>query len=274
MEVIWSELVFGEAFYEGLKRKVGKRIINTEDAEEGVLYVVEKLAENDWARCKKFQGNSKPETFLFSVVHCLIGDFHRKIYGRQRPPEWLKRKGDLWIRIWNELCLKRQLPEALINMLCHDGSHEPTRVQTAIVTIKGKLPWCGYSNPPGDEPPEIVDPSPGPDSKVDEAMFEGLLEMCAAMLGGEHPDGVHAKLKTIGSAGLNDVVERFTISEEELLLLKMHFDDGLSFAEIARILKNVKAPAVRQKVTTVLTNMRQLLESVGVDSDTVESTLG
>lgn len=276
MEVNWARLVLSEQFYTNLQHRVSQHIFNPEDAEEGVLYVLEKLAENDWARCRKYSGQSKPETFLHSVVARLIIDFHRKTYGRKRPPEWLKRKGQLWVQIWERVCLKRQSAEALVTELCRNGDMEPEPVLLSIRTIKAKLPWCGVSDQPveldGDQ--ESGDDSLSPEIQLEKQLFADLLEISQAVLQGKDPSQLLLKVGTLGPQGLANGVNQLSFAPDDLLMVKMYFEEGLSFAAIGKIHNNVKPAAVRQKVVTVIETLRQFLASQGIDQTAIQSIMG
>lgn len=103
MDINWSKIFFATDFYRRLSKMAQTTIIDDVVAEEAVTFVINKISENNWERCQSYSGRSAPETFLQSVCSNLIIDFHRKVYGGERPPEWLKKRQNLGNRLERDL---------------------------------------------------------------------------------------------------------------------------------------------------------------------------
>jgi len=260
-EIRWSELVFSEAFFRRLKIIVGRLIVDETAAEETETYVIQCLAEDDWSRCRAYSGKSSPQTFLYSVATRLAIDHHRQRYGRQRPPTWLKRNGDLWVQIWNELCLKRRSPETIVDTLCENGSHDPESVRIAIRVIKGKLPWCGVSDwiPSDPDAGEHEDNS----STVESQGRQEAIGAAHLILGGSVDVGAdHSEVSRLNEiSGLLTTAE---ITPEEKLLLQLRYVEGLTCSAIARKI-NRKRQDVDRLLKQVLNRFRALLSTNGID---------
>lgn len=142
----WSEIVLQEKFLSAIDQLSKKRFGDETLAEESTSYVLEHLSEDNWKRCKAFQGRSKPSTFLISLTSNLIEEFARKKFGRLRPPVWLKEQGDLWVKIWQAICLERQLLQTVIDRFCHNTISPAKTIQAIVVTIKSRIPACGHSS--------------------------------------------------------------------------------------------------------------------------------
>ena len=122
-----------------------KRFNNETLEGECVNYVIEKLSEDDWCRCKEYKGMSKPTTFLFTLVSNLVEEFARVKFGRPRPPSWLKKQGELWVDLWKVICLERQLIPSVVDRFTYGGIRTVELVQAAIQVIKARIPGCGQS---------------------------------------------------------------------------------------------------------------------------------
>lgn len=141
----WPTLVLDKSFMESLDRMAKRRFGQDASAEECASYVLECLSENEWQKCRQFQGRSKPSTFLVSVSNNLIEEFSRKRYGRPRPPVWLKEQGDLWVKLWRTVCLERQLVPSVVERFCRDGIRTMDKVNSVIRVIKARIPNCGIA---------------------------------------------------------------------------------------------------------------------------------
>lgn len=261
-----------------MERMAERRFPDLVTAEESVTYVIEQISADDWARCEAFTGGSKPETFLYSVCSNLLEEFSRKRYGRARPPEWLKQEGELWVQIWRWLCLERDHPEAISDRLCDDGAREPGLIHNIMRAIKAKLPWCGVSSLPipaeyqdnDGNTVSVVDQvstSPAPLEAMTETVREDVLASLSALAGHEPPaalrdSAVHARLR-----------ESLALEDDELLLLKLHFQEGLSGLAIARLLGVPNHQPGRQ-IRKLLEKIRNVFEAEGITLDQLDPTSG
>ena len=270
MSTNWPELVFSEKFMAALEYHAAKRIKGDDSAkEEAVTYVIEKLSENDWHRCKTYKGDASPNSFLYALSGPLIIEYTRKRFGRVRPPEWLKREGKFWEQIWQEVCLNRLHEQTVIDRHCSDQKssdqqysgqkpnvREPFTVKNIIRTIKAKLPWCGVSNMPesmDDEANAEINFLPEGGTISDalrKESYEEFLQLAHLMLSDpsseeeqkEEQNGSHKA----ASEKICTLVESLEMTNEEQLMLRMHYVDGLSHSAIARALGVAKHIPVRQ----------------------------
>ena len=113
-------------------------------AEEAAAYVIQALSEDDWARCRQYKGNAKPETYLHTLANNAPEAFSRRRFGRVRAPKWLKREGPTWIELWKRLCMERQSTQQVLEAMRNSG-RDRERIRHMATTIKARLPWCGSS---------------------------------------------------------------------------------------------------------------------------------
>mgnify|MGYP000479858756 CR=1 FL=1 len=265
MSTNWSELVFSEKFMAALEYHAAKKIIGDDAAkEEAVTYVIEKLSEDDWHRCKNYKGDASPNSFLYALSGPLIIEYTRKKFGRVRPPEWLKREGKFWEQIWQEVCLNRLHEQTVIDRHCSDkkgsdqmcsgqdaNAREPFTVKNIIRTIKAKLPWCGVSNMPesmDDEANAEINYLPE-GGTISDALrresYEEFLQLAHLMLSDQSSEEQNDSHKE-ASKKICTLVESLDMTNEEQLMLRMHYVDGLSHSAIARALGVAKHIPARQ----------------------------
>jgi RNA polymerase sigma factor (sigma-70 family) len=270
MDIDWAQLVLNETFFQRINKLVRRSIFDECAAEEAFTYIIHTLSENNWEKCRGFSGKSAPENFLYSVSGNLIIDYSRKLYGRQRPPAWLQRKGQLWLSIWKELCLDRHPGEMVISRHFDSGFRDRDMLEQIVRTIKGKLPWCGES-----KRPESLDAEYGPDlnymlfergnqdSYRQEGFFQAL-EFAHLLLEGSDGATNQSVMSENESQVLSDVITSIKLTAEEKLILKMRFCDGMSFSAIARALDMAKhQPA--HLIKKILERVRERLIDSGID---------
>ena len=258
MSTNWPALVFSESFMTALNKHAGKKIVGDDTTrEEAVTYIIEKLSEDDWRRCKVHKGNSSPKTFLYILSESLLIEHTRKKFGRVRPPEWLKREGAFWIKIWQEVCLNRLHEQTIIDRHCFDQGNnvevkEPYTVKNIIRTIKAKLPWCGVSNIPESMDDEAntnkgyLQEGGTISDELRRESYDEFLQLAQLMLSDNSSTIDQHDNQNVTSKRICALVESLGVSNEQQLMLRMHYVDGLSHSAIARALGVEKHIPVRQ----------------------------
>jgi len=241
MDVKWSLIVFSPEFFDRLDKLAQKRFGDSVLAEEATTFVINELTANNWERCKKYTHQAKPETFLFSVASNLLEEFARKRFGRVRPPEWLKREGELWVNLWKQICLERKLTESVVDTHSRDPMRDKSQVRTIITVIKARLPWCGVKDAPvsmdqelGDDETTLKDfiaDDQSLEEQLDTRQLQEALHHVAALLNGdeEHTEQVNFEQ-------WQAVLQELNLDHEDRLLLKLYFSDALNFSTIAKMM--------------------------------------
>jgi hypothetical protein len=227
-------------------------------AEEAATYVIERLADNNWKRCSQFKGNSQANTYLRSLIVNLLEEFSRTRFGRQRPPAWLKRQGELWIKLWKQLCLERQpLPE-LLHRYEQTGLYQSGWIEQVVRVIKARIPSCGayhFNVHNMDDIPNLASSFidnqaiETPEDCLCKYQFELLAEtevflVLRAVLQEQPSSEIFSedsakKLNTdVGNADdkLTQLREALVLSDEEIVILRMIYADGLSKNAVSRAL--------------------------------------
>ncbi|MDH5301742.1 MAG: hypothetical protein OEW58_10305 [Gammaproteobacteria bacterium] len=280
-KIDWKDLVFNQIGLEKIDRLSFRRFGQSGLAEEASAYVIERLSDNNWEVLSSFQGQSKPDTYLYTIISNLIEEFSRKRFGRPRPPEWLKRQGDLWLSVWRMVCLERQEAPVVVSHLSHKEQRDPGFVQSVIVSIKARLPWCGQSSREisacfwGDDEEEIEVTLPDyqtPDQLLLQKSYTETLYLMSMILNSE-PDAEklvagNEHVHSGGVVALRQKLEKLKselhLSDEEVLVLKMVYQDGLKRNFVASAL-NMQAHMPGRIATRALDKIRQAFSALDID---------
>lgn len=266
----WQQLILDPDWLQRLEHQAARRFVEPVAAEEASSFVLEKLAEDDWRRCRQFGGRSQPTTFLYSLAANLLEEFARSRYGRPRPPQWLQRQGELWVTLWKRICLERALITQVVERLSAGGHYEADLLRNIIRTIKARLPWCGAADLP--IPAEfaerhIGDSEPTLEDALDEEQLHDTLAMLASLISDD--DNVHLGLS---ADRLEYCRQSLKLDAETLLMLRLHFRDGLSFSAIARAMGVATHRPARQ-IKRGLKRIHNVLEHSGIDLNAAMQTL-
>lgn len=286
-QVDWQTLVVDQNWLEKLDVITSRRFGNSALAEESASYVIEKLSENNWGRLKCFKGNSSPRTFLYSTAINLVEEFSRIKFGRPRPPAWLERRGKVWVDVWKKLCLERQDKDWVIDSVSYFHDFKVHKISEIICYIKSKFPWCGVVH---QEVPlsmflrdgesasennleELVEYKQPLDSlskcKYEDAALMAFSILCGnAFLNiddvknGSCPESVWLLDK------LSDIQAAIDLRDDEYLLLKMYFVDGVKQKDIASML-GLSASKLSRQLKSLLVRIERAFVESGVSAEDV-----
>ena len=289
--VDWQSLVFDPGWMERLDRLACKRFGEGGLAEEAGAYVIDKLAENDWAALQSYKGQSNPNTYLHTLAGNFIEEFSRKRFGRPRPPEWVKREGDLWTRIWKLVCLERRMPQTVVDLCCIGEIREPASIRRIIQTLKARIPWCGESareigsQPIGDDdsevaPEQLIPEYMTPDASIETDHFRGTLHMLSTLFSDEvtpatiENTAVKAQAAENDSnvAGVRNLGDHLQLSDLEWVLLRMVYQDGMKLNAVASLL-GLKAHEPGRILKRTLEKIADTLSVLGIDKENFRSLL-
>jgi len=244
----WRSIVFSEVWLKKLDKLTAHRFEEGGLSEEASTYVLDCLTRNNWQALNAYRGLSKPETFLHTITLNFIEEFSRKRFGRPRPPEWLKRQGEFWIVIWKLICMEKHLSQVVIEKM--SNIRNELYIKDVIRTIKARIPWCGESvkeiNPSSvlKNESEFTEHSISDQNTPEKVIYEQnhaeLLLMLNFLLStnqthedllyhvaNEH-DNMSTKFETFSS--------KISLTDEEQVVLKMVFQDGIKKSIVAKAL--------------------------------------
>ena len=272
--VDWPTLIFDPAFMAGLERMAARRFVQPVLAEEACTAMLEALSEDDWAALHRFSGKSAPTTFAYAVAGRAMEDFARRKFGRPRPPQWLQAMGQAWVRLWQMLCLERQWPETIKNRLASE--FRDGLIGDAIREIKKRIPRCGE---PGfseccvselglDSLPD--DKGATLDASFHKAQREQALTLMATLLNANPNAADPSSCPSNEEEALAALAASVSLSEDDRLLLALHYEDGLASRRIAE-LTGSSAATVQRRLQALRQRLHVALADMGV-TDNGEAT--
>ncbi|WP_068547688.1 sigma-70 family RNA polymerase sigma factor [Thalassotalea crassostreae] len=270
----WTAVILTERFFRQLNAMTSKRFVQPALAEEAVTEIIEMLSADNWQRLLSFSGNSKPETFAYSVASRLIEDFSRRKFGRPRPPVWLQDLGTSWVKLWRMLCLERQWPELIEQKLKDD--FQPGYIANAIKTIKQRIPRCGE---PGfseccttelglEQLPD--DSSEQLEQAIANNQRQNALALLSELINSAEQKASSNQQTCPSNANdaLAKLAEQININNDDRLLLALSYEDGLSSRKVADLL-NISAASVQRKLTSVRQQLHTALIELGLIVESV-----
>ncbi|MFK5987199.1 MAG: ECF-type sigma factor [Pseudomonadota bacterium] len=249
----WQEFIFNpkEDWIGRLEKRSRRRFSDENTADEALNYALKKLGENNWERLNSFQGRSKPGTFLYTILNNQLEDFSRKRFGYPRPPVWVERLGVHWKTIWKRLCLEREAEQALL--VIYQENEAQTR--EIIKTIKAKITGCGKASSITSIGGTLAEEN----YDLDEQLEKHAQSECKAVGNMETQTesnqsnqllaalchALNIETDNIDINNLSNQIEQqssqfkdlFQLSSEQLLLLKLKYQQGYKIAAMAKILK-------------------------------------
>ena len=236
---------------ENVARFIARRHhLTADEAEELSSSVRLKIIENDYEVLRRFEGRSSLRTYLTVIVNRHFLDQRNARWGRWRPSTLARRLG----------------PEAILldQLVTRDGmsvDDAVSRVQATRATscpveklfaIAAMLPQReAPARMVSDDQLSIVPSSESSSSTVDEAL--------------RRHDASRAE-EALAQALVG-------LPEEDRVILKMRFQQGLQVAQIARVMALEQKPLYR-RLEALLTRLRHELEAQGVTADCIGAFIG
>jgi RNA polymerase sigma factor (sigma-70 family) len=221
------------------------------EAEDFTAWVRMKLMEDDYAVLGRFRGDSELKTYLASVVARYFISYIRTLRGRWRPSAAAERLGppatDLEQLVRREGYTVEQAGEKLRT------AGRTTLSDGELARMLNRIPVRDPLRPVEVEPELVLDATPGASHADERVVAEETETRRAEMLG-----------------ALRQALAE--LEPEEQLIVRMHFADGLSLADVARAMHLEQKPLYR-RVERLRTRLRTLLESAGLRGDDVRGLL-
>lgn len=256
-------------------------------ADEALLYVLQKLEEEDWSRVRQYRGLSSFQTFLRQVTQRLLTDFWRHKYGRSRIPTWIEARGPLWVRVYRQLCRERLPATGVVEGLQTElgDAGDPAVLWEIVAAIRARIIDCGA--PPShkiettfSDGPDSCDmgaladhlvPAPSAEDLVAAERRVHLLKAVAELL---MPEGATAEPAlasddALPAAALRRLRETLAFTPEERLLLKLVYREGLPATEAGHRL-GLNSHQTHGRLRRLLERIRSTLHAVGLDRVLVE----
>jgi len=215
------------------------------DAEDFCSEVKLKLLQDDYAVLRKYRGASSTTTFLTVVIANLFRDHRTKAWGKWRPSAEAKRRGETAVLLETAIYRDGQSFDDACSAILRNGRSAITRAE--LRKLLNELP---HRAPRRVEDPNAVDDLPAP-TTADDSLLD---------------DERHGRLRAA-----NDAVHRAVarLDPEDRLIIRMHFFEGLSIAEIARGL-HVEQKPLYPRLKRLLERLSAALATEGIGAEYVE----
>jgi RNA polymerase sigma factor (sigma-70 family) len=223
---------------------------NADDVPDVTSWVKLRLVEDEYAVFRKFRGESAVTTYLTVVVAMLIREYRVQCWGRWRPSAAARRHGDVAVRL-ETLVYRDGYALSQAAQLLHT-SGETSLSDRELAALLAQLP---VRTPPRplDAGPELLAETPTT------VRADDLVE------GNELVAHHEATGRALAGAlqGLPD---------EDQVILRMRYWEGLSLADVARALDLPQKPLYR-RMERALGALRKHLEAGGMSREDVRELL-
>ena len=220
------------------------------EAEEFASHVRLKLIVDDYQILRQFRERSSLRTYLSTVVERLFLDYRIHQWGKWRPSAEARRAGPVAVRL-EALLHKDGVPfEQAVEVLLVTERVSATRGE--IEALAARLP---HRTPRRMVSDEALEDFPASGAVADSAL---LAREAAA---------VAARTRTALAVALKG------LPPQDRIIVRLHFGEGLTIADVARAMHIEQKPLYRQ-LERSLASLRTSLEAQGIRADVVAEWLG
>jgi len=230
------------AIAESLCRRNGVR---GADAEDFVADVRLKLLQDDCAVFRKYRGASSTTTFLTVVISNLFRDHRTRLWGKWRPSAEARRRGEVAVLLETALYRDGQSFDEACATLTRNGRFKVDRAE--LRRILSELPRRA--------PRHVEDSSSVEDLPAPRGADDGVLDR-------ERDERLAA-----AKAALNRALAH--LDPEDRLIIRMHFLEGISIADVARGLGLEQKP-IYPRIRRLLERLCAALQKEGFGPDCLE----
>jgi len=226
-----------------------RRFLRGADAEDFTSTVKLRLIEDDYEILGRFEGRSSLKTYLTAVVNHLYLDFQTQRFGKWRPSAEARRLGPVALRLESLLYRDGLTFQEACGVLQTDFRVAESR--EALSELSRRLPHRSDRRPRPDG--DVEPPEPRGPSALEQAERQVLAERTLVAL-----------RRALGSLPARDRI-----------VLRLHVEDGLSVADVARALGE-EQKALYRKRDALFKKLRRDLEAEGIrrgDAHALLSTL-
>jgi RNA polymerase sigma factor for flagellar operon FliA len=228
---------------ESLCRRNG---IRGADAEDFASEVRLKLLQDDYAVLRKHRGACSTTTFLTVVISNLFRDHRIKLWGKWRPSAEARRRGEAAVLLEAAVYRDGRTFEEACGVLEQHGRLNVRRDE--LRRLMTELPYRA--------------PRRGVDEAVDVADVPATDSADGSVLGDERDQRLQAAKQALDRAVAQ-------LDPEDRLIIRMHFFEGLSIADVARGLGVAQKP-LYPRIKRILETLSGALGAEGIGAEYVE----
>jgi RNA polymerase sigma factor (sigma-70 family) len=224
-----------------------------EDVDDFLSEVRLHLIEDDYGVLRRFEGRCSLPTFLAMTIQHLLFDYRARRWGRFRPSQAARRLGPVGVRLETLMLRDGKSPAAAAAALAAEGyTHAAGDAEQLAAQFPKRKPRAlevGLH--------DVDDGEPGLAAGTDSA------------------DGVAGRERLAVSRTVDDAMRAAMqdLPAEDRTILRLHFDAGMSVADIARSLALDSRPLYR-RLSRICGVLRERLFAAGVSGAEVTDLLG
>ncbi len=208
------------------------------------------LVDHDYAVLRRWRRECSLQTYLTAVITRVFLDLRNKEWGKVKPPAMVTRLGAVALTLWRLTHRAR---------LTFDEAVKALQADRGVTATRDEL-WDIFSQLPAPTGRYFVDVNELARMEQQGADAEGLVRQRERrQLALRVQRGLAHALKSLG--------------DEERLILKLYFCDGLFLAGIARRL-DIDQPRLYPRFRSLMATLRRSLESQGLSAADVADVVG
>ncbi|MGQ0792527.1 MAG: RNA polymerase sigma factor [Deltaproteobacteria bacterium] len=229
----------------------------SELANDCFLYIWEKLHEDGSRRINAFRGDSSFRTFLYSVASKLVIDFRRSRFGYRVLPKYFAEFDEINRRVFKLFIYHRLASGWIENSILAEFRLSRAEAQRRVEEVENRIreSRVRFDNPRNTEPiflqessdTAFVDGNATPEQRILNAELERKRDKVA--------DAVNQKLDTL--------------DPQDVLMLRLYFEQGMSAKEISAALPGVRDKTVYKRVELTLRRLRKHLIDCGITDEDI-----
>lgn len=207
-------------------------------AEEAMGYLLVHLEANNWRRVRTWQGLGEFLPFITTLASRLLTDFAREKFGYVRKPTWLANQSDvMWDTAYRLIIIQDYGRHEAIELI---ATQYPTRERWFIEEVVSTVLIRCSKRPIFTEPNAPLDQAQGkaalasmPEEQLvaqDKERLEALVEYLQT--GAHTTESLPQRVREL----LNHLTEHLHLTEEDRLLLRLRYVDGLKMEAIVKLL--------------------------------------
>ena len=221
------------------------------DVEDFTSYVYIHVIDNDYSVLRKFEQRASISTYLGVVIGRLLGDYRIHHWGKWHPSAEAMRLGPQALKIEVLLHRDRKTADEAYRLLEQTGESMP---RDEFDAIAARLPERRPR-------PRLVDVE---DVAGDLALPPDQIETDAAA-------GERDRAASAVSCALRKALT--ALEEEDLAILRLHFVEEMTIAEIARALRLPQKPLYR-RIAGICKQLRESLTAEGISAEQALEIIG
>ena len=243
-----------------------KRFPNDNDmGDQALSYVLDKFEDLEWQRIRGWDGCGNFATFLAVLTTRLMTDFVRSKFGYHRPPTWLKEKKDvLWQKAFRLCTVEKYERREAIEILC---SEVPEMSRDALEEIIGTVYAKCIKQARFSEGNIDIDQIEEP-SSMEEDMQKNIDNKLLIEVLVEFIQSDTKTVDTLADGTIRNLLghlnSHINMSDEDRLLLRLRFCEGLKINEIKKMLHLEGNPYKR--INGLIEDLRNACQQCGLGS--------